>query len=251
MSNITLYNDNCFNVLPKLVQDSVKVDMVLCDPPYNETGNKWESEMDYKQIFHWLEQLITEEGAILFTGTFKHGVKLYNACPQLYKYEWIWEKEHGTNVPSVNYQPFRVHEYIYVFGKGRVSHGKRTPMKYHPQKTKGKSYEQYNSYNNSEKWKGGLNRTKTINKGDRHPHTIQYFKRERGYHPTQKPVKMLEYFIKTYTDVGDTVLDFCMGSGSTGVACKNLSRNFIGIELDNDYFNIAKERINDAQTKLL
>ena len=97
-----------------------------------------------------------------------------------------------------------------------------------------------------------LRKTTTINNGDRHPKSVQFFKRDKNkVHPTQKPVKMLEYLIKTYTDKGDTVIDFCMGSGSTGVACRNLNRNFIGIELDENYFNIAKQRINDSQTKLV
>lgn len=239
-----LIQGDCFKVLPQLIDEGVKVDMMFLDLPYNETGNNWDKkDMNYRILFRYLRELITDEGAILFTGTFKHGVKLYTACPELYKYEWVWVKDNGTNIPNVNYQPFRVHEYIYVFGKGRVSYGKRTPMKYYPQKTRGTPYNQFNSPNNKKKWKGGMNQTQTINKGDRHPHTVQFFKRDRGYHPTQKPVKMIEYFIRTYTDEQDIVLDCTMGSGSTGVACKNLNRNFIGIELDENYYHIAESRI--------
>ena len=246
-----LFNDDCFNVLPKLINEGVKVDMVFADLPYNETGWKWDKLDNYELLFEYLSELITDEGAMLFTGTFKFGTTLFNACPHLYKYEWIWEKEHGTNVPSVNFQPFRVHEYVYVFGKGRVSYGtKNVPMKYNPQKTKGEPYACYNQ-GNDYNGKGMLERQLTVNKGDRHPKTIQFFKRDRGYHPTQKPVAMIEYFIKTYTDEGDLVLDFTMGSGSTGVACQNTNRDFIGIELDTDYFNIAKERIRNCQTKLI
>lgn len=241
-----LIQGDCFQILPKLIDGGVKVNMCFLDLPYNETGYKWDKKgLNYDLLFKYLKELITEDGAILFTGTFKHGVTLYNHCSELYKYEWVWEKDNGTNIPNVNYQPFRVHEYIFVYGKGRVSHGKRTPMKYHPQKTKGTPYTQFNSSNNREKWKGGLNRTQTINKGDRHPHTIQYWKRDRGYHPTQKPVAMIEYFIQTYTDEQDWVLDFTMGSGSTGVACKKLNRNFIGVELDKEYYEIARRRIQE------
>lgn len=239
-----LIQGDCFKVLPQLIDEKVRVNMMFLDLPYNETGNKWDKKgIDYRVLFRYLKRLITDDGAILFTGTFKHGVKLYEACPELYKYEWVWEKDNGTNIPTVNYQPFRVHEYIYVYSKGRVSHGKRTPMKYYPQKTSGTPYHQYNSPNNKQKWKGGLDRVQTINKGDRHPHTIQYFKRDRGYHPAQKPVKMIEYFIRTYTDEHDCVLDCTMGSGSTGVACKNLNRDFIGVELDEEYYHIAEKRI--------
>lgn len=156
----------------------------------------------------------------------------------------MWEKDNGTNAPNVNFQPFRIHEYVFIFGKGRVTNGTRTPMNYYPQKTEGKPYTQM-SGRISENWKGGLKNVVTDNPtGLRHPKTIQKFTRDKsGLHPTQKPVAMCEYFIKTYTSEGATVLDNCMGSGSTGVACVNSNRNFIGIELDERYFNIAKERI--------
>ena len=154
--------------------------MVFVDLPYGETGNQWDKQINnYELMFQYLEELITEEGAILFFASFKFGTILYNTRPDLYKYEWIWMKEHGTNVPSVNYQPFRNHEYIYVYGKGRVSNGKRTPMKYYPQKTKGKPYTS-KSGSTSTNYKGGLpTNFTTINKGDRHPKTIQYFKRDK------------------------------------------------------------------------
>ena len=225
--------------------------MVFADLPYNETGYNWDkNKMNYNLLFNYLKQLITDDGAIIFTGTFKHGVTLYNTCPELYKYDIVWVKENGTNVPNVNYQPFRTHEYIFVFGKGRVSHGKRTPMKYHPQKTKGVPYAQWQGKGGEDKWKGGMKRVKTINHGDRHPHTVQYFIRDKGYHPTQKPVKLIEWLIRTYTDENDTVLDFTMGSGSTGVACVNTNRSFIGVELDKEYFLIARNRIDEHQSKI-
>ena len=248
-----LFNDDCFNVLPQLIDEGVKVDMVFADLPYKETGWKWDKLDNYELLFKYLSDLITDEGAMLFTGTFKFGMTLFNACPSLYKYEWVWEKEHGTNVPLVNFQPFRVHEYVYVFGKGRVSYGsKNVAMKYNPQKTKGVPYACYNQ-GNYYNGKGNFKRQLTVNKGDRHPKTIQFFKRDRGYHPTQKPVSMIEYFIKTYTDEGDTVLDFTMGSGSTGVACQNTNREFIGVELDKKYFEVAENRFkeNVKQQKLI
>lgn len=248
---IRLIQGDCFEILPELIDNGTKVNMVFADPPYNETGNTWDNNIfDYKLLFQYLSELITDDGAILFTGTLKHGLKLINACPELYKYDWIWVKDNGTNFPAVNYQPFRVHEFIYVFGKGRVSYGKKTPMKYNPQKTKGKAYTTQTG-TKSTNYKGGVNNITTINRGDRHPKTVQYFKREKGLHPTQKPVEMIEYFINTYTDKGDTVLDFTMGSGSTGVACQNTGRDFIGIELDENYFKIAKERINNIQSRLI
>lgn len=240
-----LLQGDCLKLMKDIPDGSI--DMILCDLPYQETGNKWDKFIDLEKLFSEYRRIIKEDGCIVLNGTFKFGVHLYNIAPDLYKYEWVWEKDNGTNAPNVNLQPFRVHEFIFVFGKGRVTNGTRISMKYYPQKTKGKPYRQ-KSGRISENWKGGLNNIVTNNQdGMRHPKTIQKFKRDRGLHPTQKPVALLEYLIKTYTNEGDIVLDNCMGSGSTGVACVNTNRNFIGIELDEKYFNIAKERIENVE----
>lgn len=251
MTNIKLFHGDCFDILPKLIDDGIKVNMVFADLPYNETGFKWDKNLgNYKLLFEYLEKLLTDDGAMLFTGTFKHGMTLYNACPQLYKYEWVWVKDNGTNATLTGYQPFKNHEYIYVFGKGRCSYGKKTPMKYNPQMTKGEPYKGITGGSNYN-GKGFIKPFYKENEGERHPLTTQYFKRDRGLHPTQKPVAMIEYLIKTYTDKGDTVLDCTMGSGSSGVACRNTGRNFIGVELDDEYYEISKKRIVTKQTKLL
>lgn len=240
---IDLRQGDCLEIMKTIPDKSI--DMILCDLPYKETGNKWDKNIDLEKLFNEYRRIIKDDGCIALNGTFKFGVQLYNVAPDLYKYDWIWEKENGTNAPNVNYQPFRVHEFIFIFGKGRVTNGTRIPMKYNPQKTEGKPYKQ-KSGRMSENWKGGLNNVVTDNRdGLRHPKTIQKFNRDKGLHPTQKPVALLEYLIKTYTNEGDTVLDNCMGSGSTGVACVDTNRNFIGIELDEKYFNIAKERVID------
>lgn len=242
MSDIKLYQGDCIELMKSIPDNSI--DMVLCDLPYKETGNKWDRGIDLKAVFDEYRRIIKEDGCIALNGTMKFGFQLYEVASDLYKYEWVWEKDNGTNAPNVNFQPFRIHEYVFIFGKGRVTNGTRTPMNYYPQKTEGKPYTQM-SGRMSENWKGGLKNVITDNPtGLRHPKTIQKFTRDKsGLHPTQKPVAMCEYFIKTYTSEGATVLDNCMGSGSTGVACVNSNRNFIGIELDERYFNIAKERI--------
>lgn len=242
MSDIKLYQGDCIELMKSIPDNSI--DMVLCDLPYKETGNKWDRGIDLKSVFDEYRRIIKEDGCIALNGTMKFGFQLYEVASDLYKYEWVWEKDNGTNAPNVNFQPFRIHEYVFIFGKGRVTNGTRTPMNYYPQKTEGKPYTQM-SGRMSENWKGGLKNVITDNPtGLRHPKTIQKFTRDKsGLHPTQKPVAMCEYFIKTYTSEGATVLDNCMGSGSTGVACVNSNRNFIGIELDERYFNIAKERI--------
>ena len=236
---------DCLELMKDIPDKSI--DMILCDLPYQETGNKWDRFVNLEQLFNEYRRIIKDDGCIALNGTFKFGTHLMNIAPDLYKYEWVWEKDNGTNAPNVNLQPFRVHEYIFIFGKGRVTNGNRIPMKYYPQKTEGKPYKQ-KSGRMSENWKGGLNNIITDNKdGLRHPKTIQKFNRDRGYHPTQKPVALLEYLIKTYTNEGETVLDNCMGSGSTGVACINTNRNFIGYELDEHYFQIAKERLEQHE----
>ena len=245
---IDIKQGDCLGLMKEIPNESI--DMVLCDLPYQETGNKWDKFVNLEQLFNEYRRIIKDDGCIALNGTFKFGTHLMNIAPDLYKYEWVWEKDNGTNAPNVNLQPFRVHEYIFIFGKGRVTNGNRIPMKYYPQKTKGKPYKQ-KSGRMSENWKGGLNNIITDNKdGLRHPKTIQKFNRDRGYHPTQKPVALLEYLIKTYTNEGDTVLDNCMGSGSTGVACVNTNRNFIGYELNEKYFEIAEKRLNEAMCNM-
>lgn len=240
---IDLKCGDCLELMKEIPDESI--DMILCDLPYKETGNKWDKGINLKSLFEQYRRIIKENDCIALNGTFKFGVQLYNTAPDLYKYEWIWEKDNGTNAPNVNLQPFRIHEFVFIFGKGRVTNGNRTPMKYFPQKTQGKPYIQ-KSGKMSENWKGGLKNIITNNSsGLRHPKTIQKFNRDRGLHPTQKPVEMLKYFIKTYTNEGDLVLDNCMGSGSTGVACKLLNRSFIGYELDRKYYEIAKKRIQE------
>lgn len=244
-SRITTHNADCLEVLKTIPDKSVN--MVLCDLPYVETGNKWDKGINLEKLFNEYRRIITDDGCIALNGTMKFGFQLYSVAKDLYKYDWVWEKDNGTNAPNVNLQPFRIHEFVFIFGKGRVTNGAKTPMKYHPQKTEGKPYKQM-SGRMSENWKGGLKNIVTDNpSGLRHPKTIQKFTRDKDkFHPTQKPVSLLEYLIKTYTDENDLVLDNCMGSGSTGVACVNTSRRFIGIELEKKYYDIAIDRIENA-----
>lgn len=246
---VKLYNDDCLNILKTI--DDESIDLILCDLPYMETGNKWDKGFPLDLVCKEFERIVKEDGAIVLTGTFRFGVMLYNLMPHLYKYDWVWEKDNGTNAPNVNLQPFRIHENIYVFGKGRVTNGTRVAMKYFPQKTDGKPYS-CTSGRVSDNWKGGLGQITTHNEdGKRHPKTIQKFNRDKGgLHPTQKPVALMEYLIKTYTNEGDVVLDCCMGSGSTGVGCINTDRSFIGVELNRDYFDIAHSRICGDSNKI-
>lgn len=247
MSKIDLRQGDCLELMKEIPNGSV--DMILTDPPYAETGNKWDKWLDFQAFFNEVERVLKPEGALVMTATTRLASKIIPMAEHLYKYDLVWVKDNGTNAPNVNLQPFRVHELILVFGKGRVTNGKRQPMKYNPQKTEGMPYEQM-SGKVSQNWKGGLKNVVTKNTGDRHPTTVQKWTRDRGLHPTQKPVAMLEWLTKTYTDENDTILDPFMGSGSTGVACHNLNRNFIGMELDEKYFEIAKKRIEEEQQKV-
>ena len=245
---VTLYNEDCLKILKTIKDESI--DLILDDLPYMETGNSWDKSFPLDEVCKEFERVIKPYGAIVLTGTFKFGVQLYSLMPHLYKYDWVWEKDNGTNAPNVNYQPFRVHEMVFVFGKGRVTNGTRIPMKYFPQKTDGTPYCQ-KSGRMSDNWKGGLGQVVTNNEdGKRHPKTIQKFTRDKGgFHPTQKPVEMMEYFIKTYSNEGDLVLDATMGSGSTMVACVNTNRNGIGVELYKTYFEIAQKRVFEAENE--
>ena len=240
---------DCLEVMKDIPDKSI--DMILCDLPYTETGNKWDFPIDPKQLWEHYERIIKDDGAIVLTGTFKFGTQLYNQASHLYKYDWVWEKDNGTNAPNVNYQPFRIHENVYVFGKGRVTNGKRTPMKYNSQKTEGKPYTQ-TSGKMSKNWKGGLGKVETKNlDGKRHPKTIQKFNRDKdGLHPTQKPVALFEYLIRTYTNEGDLVLDNCAGSFTTAIASENLKRNWICIEQDETYCEIGRKRIEENRERL-
>lgn len=191
-----------------------------------------------------LNKLIKPNGAIVLFGSEPFSSALRMSNIKNYKYDWIWDKGRGYNFASLKYCPFKSHEIISVFSK--KAHN------YFPQKTKGKPYSQKQG-RKGEVYGGDNGREIiTINNGDRHPLSILKFVRDRevGLHPTQKPVALMEYLIKTYTNEGELVLDFAMGSGTTGVACVNTGRNFIGIEIDETYFNIAKKRIEEAEKGL-
>lgn len=237
-----IYQGDCLELMKQIEDKSI--DLILCDLPYEETGNIWDNIIDLKKLFQEYRRILKEDGCIALTGTMKFGFKLFEVGSDLYKYDWVWIKDNGTNAPNINLQPFRIHEFVFIFGKGRVTNGISIPMKYYPQKTQGKPYKQ-KSGRMSENWKGGLKNIVTDNPtGERHPLTIQYFCRDKDkLHPTQKPLALFEFLIKTYTNEGDLVLDNCIGSGTTAIACIKTKRNFIGIEINPEYIKIAKSRL--------
>jgi DNA modification methylase len=240
-----LIQADCLKVLPDLAESSI--DLILCDLPYKETGNSWDNKLlPTSDLFDQYRRILKDGGCIALHATMKFAQELIREGKDLYKYDWVWEKDNGTNFVSAKWQPIRIHEYILIFGKGRVTNGKALPMKYNPQFTKGDPYKQF-SGRSSENWKGKpLRKVLTDNDGFRYPKTIQKFVRDRGLHPTQKPLTLAEYLVNTYSDPGDVVLDNCMGSGTTGVAAIKNNREFIGIEINKKYFDIAVRRIHDT-----
>ena len=236
-----LYNGDCLEIM-KTIQDK-SIDAIITDPPYGTTACKWDSVIDFDLMWEQLNRIIKPNGAIVLFGSEPFSSYLRISNINNFKYDWIWEKSKASNFVLAKKQPLKAHEIISVFNS----------KIYNPQKTQGKPYNK-----GREKRTGNLTGflTKVPNStshlienktGLRNPRSVQYFitaESEGKYHPTQKPVALMEYLIKTYTNENETVLEFTMGSGTTGGACCNTNRDFIGIELDKDYFKIAQDRIN-------
>ena len=225
---------DCLEVMKDIPDKSV--DMILCDLPYGTTACKWDTIIPFEPLWEQYERVTKDNGAIVLTASQPFTTVLINSNIKRFRYSWTWEKEQGVNFLMAKKQPLKVHEDVCVFSKRQTV--------YNPQMSEGKPY--ISSKGDSGEVTGRVKKIQTKNKGTRYPRSIIQFKRETGLHPTQKPVALLEYLIKTYTLEGETVLDNCMGSGSTGVACVNTNRNFIGIEKDTKYFEIAKSRIEKA-----
>ena len=224
---------------------SGSIDAIITDPPYGTTACKWDSVIPFEPMWEQLNRIIKPNGAIVLFGSQPFTSALIMSNPKAFKYEWIWEKTRGSNFQTLKHQPWKMHENILVFN----AKGVYTPQKYTVSEDKIDKRKNVNDHlTNKDGIYGKLKRTRKKDDGTRYPNSIHTVKNpnNNSLHPTQKPVELMEYLIKTYTNEGETVLDFTMGSGSTGVAAKNLNRNFIGIELDDKYFNIAKERINEA-----
>lgn len=214
------------------------IDMVLTDPPYGTTACKWDSIVPLEPMWEQLKRITKPNGAIVMTASQPFTTTLIGSNMKMFKYCWVWVKEAGTGFLNAKKYPLKDSEDVIVFCGGL--------HKYNPQMRKGKPYTCKKGGGTDNYNKDSKDEIITTNKGDRYPLTTIHFKRDKSkVHPTQKPVALMEYLIKTYTNEGETVLDFTMGSGTTGVACKNLERDFIGIELDEKYFSIAKERISD------
>lgn len=239
-----LHNGDCLEILPTIPDGTV--DLILTDPPYGTTACKWDSIIPLEPMWEQLKMVIKPNGAIVLFAMQPFTSVLVHSNLKGFKHCWVWEKSRSGSAISAKYCPVKIHEDIVVFeSRGRT-------INYYPQIEKGDPYSRKSKYNNENHHKFGISgNVETNNIGTRHPKTIRFCKqnwsKQQQVHPTQKPVELMEYLIKTYTQEGQTVLDFAMGSGTTGIACKNLNRNFIGIELDQKYFDIAKNRIGEER----
>lgn len=235
MSKSELHLGDCLEVMKSIPASSV--DLILCDLPYGTTRNKWDSAIDLAAL--WTEYKRVCCGAIVLTAQAPFDKVLGVSNLPMLRYEWIWRKEAGTGFLNAKRAPLKDHENVLVF------YG--TPPTYNPQMRTG--FKPYKCKQGHVGTNYGAVRPENISEsnGERYPVTVLEFPRDKAkLHPTQKPVSLMEYLIKTYTNEGDTVLDNCMGSGTTGVACMNTGRRFIGIEMDAGYFQTAKGRIMEA-----
>ena len=232
---IELLQGDCLELMKRIPDKSI--DMILCDLPFGTTRNKWDEVLPFNALWKEYERIIKDNGSIVLHSQQPFTSKLIMSNSKIYKYSWVWSKSQVSGFLNAKKQPLREHEDICVFYKKQCT--------YKPQMIKGKMQLKNTGGNSSNynKFKAQPHYS-----DEYYPKTILEFplRRFKGGHPTQKPVELAEYLIKTYTNEGETVLDNCMGSGTTGVACKNLNRNFIGMELDKEYFEIAKKRIAEA-----
>jgi site-specific DNA-methyltransferase (adenine-specific) len=237
-----LFVGDCLNIMPKLEVGSI--DMILCDLPYGTTACAWDSVISFERLWAQYRRVLKPSGVIVLSASQPFTTKVVASNFEWFRYEWIWRKNIATGHPSVKLRPMKQHENILVFAPKQP--------KYYPQMLPGKPYKRKRKAkdDSGSNYQLGMLRTDTVNEGTRYPVSVLDVAREVGLHPTQKPVPLWEYLVRTYTDEGDTVLDNCCGSGTTGVACQNLKRNFILIEQDLEYAKIAQKRLIDNAARL-
>jgi site-specific DNA-methyltransferase (adenine-specific) len=224
------------------------VDMILADPPYGTTHCKWDTVIDLDLMWEQLKRITKPTGLVALTASQPYSSVLTCSNLKMFKHEWLWIKNRGSNFANTVREPMKEHEVVLIFSKGKWTYNQQRQERTGGGLSRAKYEVEHNSQDRQtyRKFEGRLaHKISDL----RVPSSWQKFNiasgKEKTKHPTQKPVELMEYLIKTYTNEGETVLDFCMGSGTTGVAAKNLNRSFIGIELDETYFNISKERINN------
>ena len=242
MSDVSLYHGDCLELLKDVPSKSVN--MVLCDLPYGTTRNKWDSCINLDALWIEYKRVLAEGGAVALFAQMPFVATLYNSNPKWFRYEYIWVKSRPTGFLNANRMPLKAHEQILIFYPKLPTYNKQRRLGF-------KNYARLSPKNHCSNYGKFHGVHKVVTDGTRDPIDVLNFKIECGKHPTQKPVLLLEWLIKTYTNAGETVLDNTMGSGSTGVACVNTGRNFIGMELNAEYFATAQARIKEAQGALI
>jgi site-specific DNA-methyltransferase (adenine-specific) len=239
----TLYHGDCLDIMKSIPDGSI--DAIITDPPYGTTACKWDSVIPFEPMWEQLKRIIKPNGAIVLFSSQPFTTLLISSNIKFFKYSMVWAKSKCGSPLTAKYKPLTKHEDINVF-----SLHKKT-LNYYPQKIQGVPYKRISKLGKQDNMSFGVKAGFEYGSKDgmRHPNTIldypQKWRRQDQKHPTQKPVELIEYLVKTYTQENETVLDFTMGSGTTGVACKNLNRKFIGIELDEKYFQISCKRIGE------
>ena len=230
---------DCLEVMKDIPDKGI--DMILADLPYGTTACKWDTIIPFEPLWEQYKRIIKDNGAIVLTASQPFTAALIMSNPKMFKYEWIWEKDGGSNFATTKYQPMKEHENVLIFGKGTLKYNQQKQERIGSRK--GKITKTIDSGRKDSVY-GTQNGGKVLEVSElRTPRSIQRFNRERGLHPTQKPVALFEYLIKTYTNEGDLVLDNVAGSGTTGVACKKLGRQFILIESSPEYIEIINKRL--------
>ena len=250
-----LYKGDCLEIMRAIPDGSI--DAIITDPPYGTTACKWDSVIDFELMWEQLNRIIKPNGAIVLFGSEPFSSALRMSNIKNYKYDWIWHKNNTSGFALAKKQPMRNHEIISVFYKKQSTYNYIKEPRDFSESSKRRMEYDFTSKKGNNLLQNGIKKVQFIpeDKNLSYPKTVKYFKgiannHKDRVHPTQKPVALMEYLIKTYTNENETVLDFTMGSGSTGVAAKNLNRNFIGIEQDDKYFKIAEQRIKETEYKL-
>ena len=246
VENVVLFNNDCFNVFPQIGDKSV--DMILCDLPYGTTACKWDTILPFDKLWEQYERIIKDNGAIVLTASQPFTSVLVASNLKMFKYDWVWEKSRPTGVLNAKRQPLRIKEDVLVFYKKKSVYNPQGLIKVN--KYVGTGGTKSNKIGNAT---GKISQTesgKYLQEYGNYPNNIIRIKSEgKTIHPTQKPIALMEYLIKTYTNENELVLDNCFGSNTTGVACKNLNRKYIGIEMDKNYFDIGVNRLKNSAKK--
>jgi len=239
-----IYNEDCLEGMKRIPDKSV--DMILCDLPYGTTACKWDTIIPFEPLWEQYERVIKDDGAIVLNGAEPFSSVLRVSKLELYKYDWIWRKNKSTNHLNSKFQPLKNYEKISVFSKAASTYSPKGNMKYYPQGVVALDSPKQNTRKGTkigETYNTSPN-VSTLQKYKNYPKSVIEFQTDSNtIHPTQKPIALFEYLIRTYTNENETILDNCMGSGTTAISCINTNRNFIGFELDEKYFNLANDRI--------